>query len=43
MDSGTAAGHYDVTPDHRSLTAGAALFHQGDTSLGIFLLIGGLD
>jgi len=41
MDVGTAAALFDVTPDHRSLPAGAALFRQGDTSFGIFLLIGG--
>jgi len=41
MDVGAAAALFDVTPDHRSLTAGTALFRQGDTSFGIFLLIGG--
>lgn len=41
MDVGTAAVLFDVIPDHRSLTAGAALFRQGDTSFGIFLLVNG--
>lgn len=41
MDVGTAAALFDVVPDHRSLAAGAALFRQGDTSFGIFLLVSG--
>jgi CRP-like cAMP-binding protein len=41
MAIGTATALLDVTPDHRSLAAGAALFRQGDASIGIFLLISG--
>jgi CRP-like cAMP-binding protein len=41
MDSGTATALFNVAPDRRSLAAGAALFRQGDTTFGIFLLING--
>ena len=41
VDVGTAAALFDVLPVPRSLTAGAALFRQGDPSFGIFLLISG--